>query len=61
MAVSESKMKANHKWDAENYDTLMVRLPKGSRELIERSNETYNSFMNKAFKEYCESHGIIKE
>ena len=57
MAVSEKKMAANHKWDSENYDKLAVLLPKGSKDVIQRSGESYNGFMNKAFQEYCEKHG----
>ena len=57
MAVSKKKIATNNKWVADNYDSLIVRLPKGSKEVIERAGETYNGFMNKAFKEYCEKHG----
>lgn len=57
MAVSKKKIATNNKWVAENYDSLMVRLPKGSKELIENTGDTYNGFLNKAFKEYCEKHG----
>lgn len=56
---SESKLRANHKYDEKTYDTFKVRLPKGSRKLIEESGDTYNGFLNKAFKEYCENHGYI--
>ena len=49
---SESKLRANHKYDEKTYDTFKVRLPKGSRKLIEESGNTYNGFLNKAFKEY---------
>lgn len=58
MAVSESKMRANHKWDDANYDRFGVRLPKGSKKIIEQSGMSYNKFFNEAFKEYCENHNI---
>ena len=58
---SESKLRANHKYDEKTYDTFKVRLPKGSRKLIEESGNTYNGFLNKAFKEYCKNHGYIND
>lgn len=57
MAVSKAKMETNHKWDAENYDRFGIKLPKGSKELIQLTGMSYNKFMNEAFKEYCEKHG----
>lgn len=59
MAVSKKKIATNNKWDNENYDKFLVRLPKGSKELIESLGETYNGFMVKAFNEYCKNHGYI--
>ena len=61
MAVSKKKIATNNKWDNENYDKFLVRLPKGSKELIERSGDTYNGFMVKAFNEYCKNHGYIND
>lgn len=57
MAVSKKKMETNHRWDEANYDRFGVRLPKGSKEVIERSGLSFNKFLNKAFQEYCEKHG----
>lgn len=59
MAVSKRKIATNNKWDNENYDKFLVRLPKGSKKLIESLGETYNGFMVKAFNEYCKNHGYI--
>lgn len=50
-------METNHKYDDKAYDKFLVRLPKGSKELIIESGESFNGFLNKAFKEYCENHG----
>lgn len=61
MAVSESRMRANHKYDDKAYDKISLRLPKGSKDIILNSGETVNGFLNKAFKEYCENHGIRKD
>ena len=58
MAISESRMRANHKYDDKAYDKVLVRLPKGSKDKILNAGETLNSLMNKAFIEYCENHGI---
>lgn len=59
MAVSKKKIATNNKWDNENYDKFLVRLPKGSKKLIESVGDTYNGFMVKAFNEYCKNHGYI--
>lgn len=61
MAVSKKKIATNNKWDNENYDKFLVRLPKGSKKLIESVGETYNGFMVKAFNEYCKNHGYIND
>lgn len=61
MAVSKKKMEANHKWDSENYDSMLIRLPKGSKELIQSTGMSLNGFMNKAFKEYCEKNNYKLE
>lgn len=61
MAVSKRKIATNNKWDNENYDKFLVRLPKGSKKLIESLGETYNGFMVKAFNEYCKNHGYIND
>ena len=61
MAVSKKKIATNNKWINNNRDSIMIRLPKGSKELIERSGDTYNGFMVKAFNEYCKNHGYINK
>ena len=61
MAVSKKKIATNNKWDNENYDKFLVRLPKGSKKLIESLGETYNGFLVKAFNEYCKNHGYIND
>ena len=58
MALSEARIRANRKYDDKAYDKFNVRLPKGSRQLIEEAGETYNGLINKAFKEYCENHNL---
>lgn len=58
MALSESKMRANKKYNDKAYDKLTVSLPKGSKDLILSTGETVNGLLNKAFKEYCENHNI---
>lgn len=49
MAISEAKHRANEKWNAKNYDSLLLRLPKGQKEAIQsaakRRGESVNGFI----------------
>ena len=55
MAVSESRKKANQKWDSANLDRMSLALPKGSRDRIrafaETQGESVNSFVKRAIDE----------
>ena len=55
MPVSESRKRANAKWDSANLDRISLALPKGSRERIkafaESQGESVNSFVKKAIDE----------
>ena len=59
MAVSESRKRANAKWDSANLDRMSLALPKGSRERIkafaESQGESVNSFVKKAIDEAMRS------
>ena len=37
MAVTEAQKKATAKYEKENYDKVLVRFPKGTKELIQKS------------------------
>lgn len=54
---SDKKIAANHRYDDKTYDKILVRLPKGTKAMIEASGDSYNGFITKAVKEYCENHG----
>ena len=60
--MSESKGKsstrAKNKYNAENYDSLRIVVPKGTKEVIrehaESHNESINGFVNRAINETME-------
>ncbi len=40
MSVTEAQKKATIKYEKENYDKILVRFPKGTKELIQKSGAT---------------------
>lgn len=48
MAVSKAAQKATEKYKKENYDRVLVMLPKGTKEQIQNTGESVNGFINKA-------------
>lgn len=54
MTVSKAAQKATEKYKKENYDRVLVLLPKGTKEQIQASGETVNGFINKAVMERLE-------
>lgn len=48
MPVSKAAQKATEKYAKENYDRILVKLPKGTKEQIQATGETVNGFINKA-------------
>ena len=65
MTISAAQRRAVAKYNAENYDRIEVRVPKGKKKLLkdftERTGETVNGFINRAIdeclgrEEKCES------
>ena len=59
MAISESKRKANKKWNDENlkvkYDRINLVVKKGEKDIISQhaknKNESINGFVNRAIEE----------
>ncbi len=55
MAVSRAQIKATTRYESNNYDKVLLRLPKGQREKIknhaESTGESINSFVNRAINE----------
>lgn len=65
MPVSESRKKANAKWDSANLDRMSLALPKGKKELIKKRADalgmSVNSFINSAIDEKIEkSYQLVK-
>lgn len=46
MAVSESRKKANVKWDAANLDRISIALPKGKKDVIKSAAAAVGESMN---------------
>ncbi len=58
MAVSKAQQKAVNKYVRENYDKLLLTMPKGQKEVIkahaEARSESVNGFINRAISETME-------
>lgn len=48
ITVSKAAQKATEKYAKENYDRILVKFPKGTKEQIQATGETVNGFINKA-------------
>lgn len=44
--VSAAQMRATAKYEAANYDKVLVRLPKGTKDRITATGATVNGFIN---------------
>lgn len=55
MPVSEAQKKATAKFEQQNYDKVLLRMPKGKKETIkahaESKGESLNGFVNRAIDE----------
>lgn len=54
MATKEARARATAKYEAANYDKVLLRMPKGRKADIEATGETVNGFINKAIDERLE-------
>lgn len=56
---SQAQNKATQRYIKNNYDSVMIRMPKGKKELIkafaESRDESLNGFVNRAIDEAMES------
>ena len=52
--ASEARMRATAKWESENYDKVLVRFPKGTKERISALGHTINGYTVKAVLEALE-------
>lgn len=55
MTVSKAQLKAKDKYEAKVYDKILLRIPKGKRDMIRAHAETHgestNAFINRAIDE----------
>ncbi len=58
MPASDAKIKANAKYNKNHYDSMLIRVPKGKREIISEHAKDYdgslNKFLNRAVDETME-------
>lgn len=54
--VSEAKKRANARYDKKAYDSILVKFPKGTKDLIKATGQTVNGFIVRAVKEKLEKH-----
>lgn len=54
MTVSKAAQRATEKYAKENYDRVLVKFPKGTKEKIKETGETVNGFINKAVADRLE-------
>lgn len=54
MTVSKAAQRATEKYAKENYDCVLVKFPKGTKEKIKETGETVNGFINKAVADRLE-------
>lgn len=58
MTVSKAQQKATEKYAKANYDRILVKFPKGTKERIQSSGETVNGFINRAVAEKLEERNL---
>lgn len=58
MAVSKAQQRATEKYSKANYDRILVKFPKGTKERIQASGETVNGFINRAVAEKLEERNL---
>lgn len=54
ITVSKAAQRATEKYDKKNYDRILVKFPKGTKQQIQATGETVNGFINKAVAERLE-------
>jgi hypothetical protein len=58
LAISDARRRANDKWNAKAYDTILVRVYKGKKDEIktyaDAQGESVNGFINRAIDETIE-------
>ena len=59
VAVSKKKQEANRRWDKANYDQILVKLPKGTKEKIRSTGATsINGYIREAVEVRLAADGV---
>ncbi|WP_443874694.1 Arc family DNA-binding protein [Megasphaera elsdenii] len=58
--MKESRKKANQKWLERNYESITIRVPKGTREQIKEWAAAHNMSMASYIQEACKEKGEKK-
>lgn len=53
--VSEAQMRATEKYAKNNYDRILVKFPKGTKERIQATGQTVNGFIVKTILKELEN------
>lgn len=61
MAMTEAKLRALKKYDQAHYDVGSVKLPKGTRERIAATGNSWNGFINRAVLAALEEYEHTRE
>jgi len=59
MAVSKAQQKSVRKYEKEHYDQILIRFPKGTKDLIKDTGKSVNGYVNDAVYEKLCHDGII--
>lgn len=54
MTVSQAQKKATAKYEKEKYDKILVRLPKGMKDQIQKKSDSVNGFIVESIKKALE-------
>lgn len=58
VAQAEKRIKYNNQYIRDTYDRVNVLLPKGTKDRIQKSGETMNSFVNRLVEAELERMGL---
>ena len=60
MAVSKAKQDSNRRWDKANYDQILIKVPKGTKELIKQTGtNSINGYIKEAIYARLSNDGVI--
>lgn len=59
MVISKAKQAANRKWDKANYDQILIKVPKGTKDKIRQTGaQSVNGYIKDAIYEKLTKDGI---